>query len=835
MINRKLTYISLFSSAGVGCYGFKMADYECIATNELIERRLNIQKNNKKCINDSGYILGDITKQETKNKIMDEILLWQRKKKQKDIVDVIIATPPCQGMSVANHKKNNESPRNSLVVESIKMINKVEPKIFIFENVRAFLNTKCIDVDNNEKTIKKAIYDNLENNYKISYKILNFKNYGGVSSRTRTLVIGVRNDFKNIIVEDLFPQYEKEKTMKEVIGDLPSLTQMGQIDENDIYHQFRVYNERMRAWISDINEGQSAFENIDISKIPHTIVDGVIKYNKNLNSDKYTRQVWNKVCPCIHTRNDQLASQSTVHPKDDRVFSIRELMRMMSIPQIFNWTDLDFEELNNYNFEEKQKFLKKNEINIRQSIGEAVPTIIFNKIANNIKINLKSKEYNSKEIEDIIEKFNLNNIKNLKEYVNKNINKMPIYNLYRLVELSNCNRNKHSAFYTDLDICENIVKQIPEFLKDEINILEPSVGAGNFIFYLCKILTKYKKINIDVVDIDKDMLDICKIILDNKITEKNININYIEGDYLLLNLEKKYDLVIGNPPFDKLNSNNSKLKVYKNQNINKETNNLFAFFMEKALKDGSIISLITPKSLLNAPEFDKTREIIKEKHIHSIIDFGEYGFKGIKIETINTIITNYNLKNKKTKIYSYITKKDEVLDQKYITESMFKSWLIYRNSWFDEFVENKKFDVFTVFRDRQITTKMLKNEGKYRVLKSRNIEDRNIVDIAGYDQYIDEIEMLSVKKYINNKDAILIPNLTYNPRACYMPENTIPNGSLAILTPKQGINIKDDDLEFYATDEFKKFYKIARNYGTRSLNIDSNSVEFFCIKENYDE
>ena len=40
MINNSLTYISLFSSAGVGCYGFKKAGYKCIATNELIERRM---------------------------------------------------------------------------------------------------------------------------------------------------------------------------------------------------------------------------------------------------------------------------------------------------------------------------------------------------------------------------------------------------------------------------------------------------------------------------------------------------------------------------------------------------------------------------------------------------------------------------------------------------------------------------------------------------------------------------------------------------------------------------------------------------------------------------
>ena len=41
--NKPLTYISLFSGAGVGCYGFKMNGFECIATNELLTKRLNIQ------------------------------------------------------------------------------------------------------------------------------------------------------------------------------------------------------------------------------------------------------------------------------------------------------------------------------------------------------------------------------------------------------------------------------------------------------------------------------------------------------------------------------------------------------------------------------------------------------------------------------------------------------------------------------------------------------------------------------------------------------------------------------------------------------------------------
>ena len=55
------TYVSLFSSAGVGCYGFKEEGFYCVATVELLERRLKIQKFNQKCVYNSGYICGDIT------------------------------------------------------------------------------------------------------------------------------------------------------------------------------------------------------------------------------------------------------------------------------------------------------------------------------------------------------------------------------------------------------------------------------------------------------------------------------------------------------------------------------------------------------------------------------------------------------------------------------------------------------------------------------------------------------------------------------------------------------------------------------------------------------
>jgi DNA (cytosine-5)-methyltransferase 1 len=116
--NKRLTYISLFSCAGIGCYGFKQENFNCVATVELIERRLNVQKYNHKCLYESGYICGDMTLQETQDRVFREIQMWRNMRGMTDL-DVVIATPPCQGMSVANHKKGNELKRNSLVVGAI--------------------------------------------------------------------------------------------------------------------------------------------------------------------------------------------------------------------------------------------------------------------------------------------------------------------------------------------------------------------------------------------------------------------------------------------------------------------------------------------------------------------------------------------------------------------------------------------------------------------------------------------------------------------------------------------------------------------------------------------
>ena len=376
-MNIKLNYISLFSCAGIGCYGFKLENFECLSTIEINKKRLDIQKYNNKCNKDQYYIDKDITLDFTLN------LLDNNLKNKK--LDVLIATPPCQGMSEMNkNKKDSDIKRNSLVVKSIEIINKYLPKIFIFENVKTFLKTNCIDIDNNLKSIKQAINYNLNKNYNIEFKIINFKEYGSNSSRNRTLVIGIRKDI-NINPLDLYPKKQKIKTIKECIGNLSSLKK-GEIDNNDILHFSRKMNDRHYLWMKNTPINKSAFNNTNKNYIPHLIDNnGNRKEMNNGVKGKFTRLNWNKTMECIHTRNDSPNSQYTIHPKDTRVFSIRELMILQGINKNFKWCNQSYKELNNLSLENKQKWLKKNERLIRIVIGESVPTIIFQQIAKNIK------------------------------------------------------------------------------------------------------------------------------------------------------------------------------------------------------------------------------------------------------------------------------------------------------------------------------------------------------------------------------------------------------------------------------------------------------------------
>ena len=824
MKDKSLTYVSLFSCAGVGCYGFKQEGYHCIATNELVQRRLNVQKFNSKCEYDSGYISGDITSIETKEKIYAEIDKW--KKLGNDRVDVVVATPPCQGISVINHKKNeHDLKRNSLVVESVEIIQNIRPRVFIFENVQAFQKTICTTKSGNNIAIGDYIHNALGEEYVITGRVLNFMNYGSNSSRTRTLVIGVDKEYKNLFTPyELFPSYRTERTLRDVIGNgkFKSLA-WGEICATDFYHAFRTYDLKMRSWIHDLKEGESAFNNKDPQKRPHRIVNGKIVENIQKNRDKYTRQRWDRFIQCVHTRNDLLAAQNTIHPIEDRVFSIRELMEMMSIPYEFRWVDYSIEKLNCLSDEQKRKLYKENEVNIRQCLGEAVPTEVMRQIAQRIKEELQVKRTPPTELAKIISSHDLSDEASISCFVRENPLDLSVSDLQRIAELCNAKREENAAYYTNKFIINEVMNQLPDFTKDELRILEPSVGAGAFIPFIFKKYDGVKHVTLDLVDIDANSISILKAILSKIKKPKNFTINIYTEDFLKFEVKSRYDLAVGNPPYSKAKSISEK-----------KTINLADAFLNKCLIISDWTALVLNKTVLSSGEFDATRDILRNLRISSISDFGRYGFTGLSIETICMVLHSQQKPNL-TNIYNMKYNFRLTQKQSYITDSQYPYFLIYRNNEFDNVSKKLTFNVFSVVRDRQITKKNTineKKEGYIRVIKARNIQDDgSIVDIDGYDTYISPVicKKLSIASYIGDASVYLTPNMTYNPRVISNVSYAVPDGSVAVLVPKKPMHLTQQQLNFFSSKEYRSFYLIARNFSTQSINVDSKSVFFYGV------
>ena len=74
-----------------------------------------------------------------------------------------------------------------------------------------------------------------------------------------------------------------------------------------------------------------------------------------------------------------------------------------------------------------------------------------------------------------------------------------------------------------------------------------------------------------------------------------------------------------------------------------------------------------------------------------------------------------------------------------------------------------------------------------------------------------------------------MPNFTYNTRATILPNNCIPNGSIAIFIPNKNFDKEKFNLGLYATPEFKEYYAIVKSYSRFTLNIDECSIYYIGI------
>ena len=421
---------------------------------------------------------------------------------------------------------------------------------------------------------------------------------------------------------------------------------------------------------------------------------------------------------------DVRAVQKKISTSAKTELSIRELMRVMSIPDDFKWSD---ENINNLSDVERKKYLKKYELKIRRSIGEAVPTKIMYQIAKKSKQMLDFESFVSEE--------------NMRVDLNNYYIQSYIY------EHNIDNAKETGAFYTPQSVVFESLKYVDLTGKNNFSILEPSVGMGAYIPQIIALLGDSTDVTIDLCDINGSTLTRLKEIISLlDYNEKQIKFNFIEDDFLLTNkIKPRYDLIVANPPYVKLKG--KEILKYRQISEDKTLYNTFGLFMERMANMSNEIVLIIPKYFLMTPEFNNLRNKYKEKGIVSIVDFGVCFFKEVFIEIISIHFkSDYN-----NKLIVEDLRENKYIEheQNYIQHD--KMWIIYRNHWFDEYIKTLKLDVFDYFRDRQLRKNDLQSAGKIRVLKSKNLNDvGDIVNIDKYDSFIDDIDVYNVKKYLNS-------------------------------------------------------------------------------------
>ena len=157
--NQKMKVLSLFANIGVAEAYLKRIGFEVVVANELLERRASLYS---KIYPETNMICGDITSDDIKASI-ERVSL--------DLgVDIIMATPPCQGMSTAGQQKDDDI-RNSLICPVVDLVKRIKPRYVFIENVPLFYSTQ-IEVDGELVLIPDYLEKELSSKYVIKKYII---------------------------------------------------------------------------------------------------------------------------------------------------------------------------------------------------------------------------------------------------------------------------------------------------------------------------------------------------------------------------------------------------------------------------------------------------------------------------------------------------------------------------------------------------------------------------------------------------------------------------------------------------------------------------------------
>ncbi|MCK9479884.1 MAG: DNA cytosine methyltransferase [Firmicutes bacterium] len=348
---KKYNILDLFAGVGGLSYGFsKLPEFNIVAANEIkkdISIAYSLNYPDVKLLN------CDI------NELTKEYLETALESKE---IDLIIGGPPCQSYSTLGKRRLDE--RANLFLQYKRMLEILNPKAFIYENVVGLLSMDKGRLFNNVKTEFERL------GYSLKYKVLNAVDYGVPQQRERVILVGFKETNPFVYPPETHgcgPLLKPYISLKDAIGDLPVL-KSGESADNYTKEPDNEFLKFVRD-ASELTEHTSPKNGQHLIEIMKTLKDGQSKNDlpesirpKSGYGNTYAKLWWEKPSTTI-TRNFACPSSSRcIHPRDSRAMSIREGARLQSFPDSYKFYGSDGMK--------------------RLEIGNAVPPLLSVAIAN---------------------------------------------------------------------------------------------------------------------------------------------------------------------------------------------------------------------------------------------------------------------------------------------------------------------------------------------------------------------------------------------------------------------------------------------------------------------
>ncbi|MBQ9693147.1 MAG: DNA cytosine methyltransferase [Kiritimatiellae bacterium] len=358
----KFTFIDLFAGCGGLSLGLERAGFTPLLVNELNTDALETYLLNRR---EEFPWLYDNNVANVKDLVLNETLLLNfgasiKKDFRIDIfngeLDLICGGPPCQGFSGLGIRRSysvekKQLPSNFLYQDMAFLVNRIRPKIFLFENVRGLLSARWTN-DGTKGEIFQDVLKTFENigAYHIRYKLVHAKDYGVPQNRPRVLIVGLRKDLFNepkthfdAVADGFLPRpIGGYPSIEELLSDLidPNY-QRGATTEvyptppqNEVQQRFRTKRD---GSVFGVGEALSEMEysnhsDMIVAKFTAMINNGGI-IPEEFKTKKFAQKVlprnWGKAGPTITACS---APDDYVHFSQPRSLTVREWARLQTFP-----------------------------------------------------------------------------------------------------------------------------------------------------------------------------------------------------------------------------------------------------------------------------------------------------------------------------------------------------------------------------------------------------------------------------------------------------------------------------------------------------------------------